>query len=135
MSRWKANYDVHKSVELYTRANLSAIYWPTLNHSKPVAGSTVTDYMTDLYASLSNISDPNKQQRIVCDDFDVLHMGGADVRILCDDIEGDIANQTQGYIVRSGERYRPYIRAHRHISFWTSSNASVQLQLTVRAYA
>lgn len=88
--------------------------------------------MTMLYNA--NQSDINKLQRVIIDEFDLEHLGGSDIRVKVDDIEG-IVNESQGYIIQSGDIWSPDFRLHRFLTFYTSSNTSSQMRLTVKGYA
>jgi len=79
------------------------------------------------------VSDVNKRQHVICDGFEIIHDGNADVRIGIDDIEG-VANRSQGKILKPGESWSPPFRVKNYLTFYTSSNVSQLLYVSVGGY-
>ena len=125
------NYDVHKSYDVYSLANKSSIYWPTLNCSRPLQKSTVTDLITSLVSLGTN--NANLRQTVICDAFEIINDGNADIRVTVDDVEG-LANQSQGHPISPGEVWCPPFRVKNFIGIYTSSNVSQKIRLTVGGY-
>lgn len=127
MTRWaQRNYDFHKSIDIYTLANKSSIFWPTLNCSRPLVLSTATRYA-------ANLINESQRQIQTIDNFEIVHRGNVAVRIGIDDLEG-VANDSQGKILFPGESWNPPFRIHQHLTLYTSSNVSQSLQLSIGGY-
>lgn len=122
------NYDLHQTYDWYTFANKSSQYWPTNNCSRPLGLSTATN----LICNLVNQS-YNQAPVLVIDSFEIIHKGNADLRVRVDDVEG-VVNESQGKIVSPGETWSPPYRLKNFLTFYTSSNTSQQLQISVGAY-
>lgn len=122
------NYDVHMTYGWYTLANKSSQYWPTNNCSRPLALSTATR----LISALVNQSYTTAPIQVI-DSFEIVHIGNAAIRVKVDDIEG-VANESEGKIINPGETWGPPYRLKNFLTFYTSSNVSQQLQISVGAY-
>lgn len=127
MTRY-SHYDVHQTYDVYTLSNKSAMYWPILSASIPLVLSSITR----LFSNLVNQS-YNTAPVIVVDGFEIVHKGNADIRVGVDAIEG-LANESTGKILSPGEGWNPPFRVKSYISFYTSSNVSQQLQVSLGGY-
>ena len=124
----RVHYDGHFCYEVYTLANKSSMFWPTLNCSRPLAYSTATRLVT----ALVNKS-YNKAIVDVIDGVSFYHKGTADVRVRIDDIEG-IANESMGKVLEPGEEWCPPYRIKHNVTFYTSSNVSQLIVMQVGFY-
>ena len=124
------NYDIHQSYHVYTFHNKSSMYWPTNNCSAPLPGSRVTNLITNL---VERKGAANNKKTIICDKFEIIHDGNVDVRVRADPIEG-VANESQGHVLKPGEIWSPPFRLHNSLTFYTSSNVSQSLRLTIAGF-
>ncbi len=125
-----SNYDVHKSYDVGLFANSSSMFWPTLNCSTPKTLSTVTALMMNLVSlPTTNI---DARQRVICDEFEIIHDGAVDLRVSVDN--EPLANESVGKIIKPGEIWTPPFRLHKYLVFYTSSNASQLIRLSVGGY-
>ena len=106
------------------------MFWPTLNCSDPLQGSRICDLLSGLVDKYSN---RNKAPLKVANEFELIHDGTADVRVGVDEIEG-VANESQGHIIKPGETWNPKMRVHKYLTFYTSSNVSQSLRMTLYFY-
>ena len=126
------NYDAHQTYDVYTFANLSTMYWPTLNCSTPKNLSTVTQLFSELVNQALGIGNASVGPRRVVDGFEIVHKGSTDVRVKADPVEG-VANESQGYVLSPGVTWSPPFRLNNYVTVYTSSNVSELLQISIGA--
>lgn len=135
MTRWSSpdNYEGHKTVVVWTLANKSSMFWPTLNCSNPDNASRVVNYIRSLVGS-ANMGQAGKLSPAhIPEAFEMVHKGASDVRVYVGAIEG-VANESLGKILMPGEVWSPPYRNFEYMTFYTSSNVSQEIHLTLLWY-
>ncbi len=137
MTRWSSPgvYEGHYTTQFYTFANKSTEYFPTLNCSRPLKNtSTLNNYLQSIQGSNDRPGlNRNQIGLTICEEMELTHMGAADVRVKVGAVEG-FANESQGKILSPGETWHIPYRVHDHLTVYTSSNVSQQIEITMAWY-
>lgn len=131
MTRWTAHsYDGFRTVEWYTFANKSAQYFPTNNCSRPLNRSNIAELLRNYVGSahptgLTRIGGP-----FTLEGFEIVHEGSVPVRLTVGERE-PLVNESVGKILNPGEVWCPPFRNVPWMAFYTSSNVSQCLRITL----
>lgn len=133
MTRWSnPNYEGHTTIQLFTLANKSTMWFPTMS-AAPANMSTLGCWIRLLEGSSDrNISRVNWAAR-VAEEVELIHLGDTEVRVKIGAIEGT-ANESLGKLLEPGEVWHVPFKVHDYLSFYTSSNVSQRIEMTLAWY-
>lgn len=134
LSRWSIpqNFDGHYTEDLVLFVNGSTLYFPTLNCSKPKNLSNIASYIktVEVAAGVDSSIERLTWTQHMAERIDIKNLGTDEFRVKFGDIEGE-ANESQGYIVESGQTRSVNYKVADYMTFYTSSNTSSLIQVTL----